>query len=169
MDFLYCLNSPFSSGMSNFTDTEEYGRVVDLLVKLRLSNLSVMVLGRTVLPSLYFLSHTTEGHNVISQLHFRFTLIISNYVWCAGQFPLDNALNYLSDLRYVSLVFFFSSNRHAKCFLELKRDFLPGFCFRYLWLCFSPFHCFRPALFTYLVPYLRAKQFGFARITETFL
>lgn len=55
----------------------------DLLVKLCLSNIPVMVLRRTILLLLFFLSHAgavAEIHNVISQLHFGFTLIISKYV-----------------------------------------------------------------------------------------
>lgn len=86
VDFLYCLNDPVSSiqYLISWIEVirEEHGRLIDLLAKFHLSNIPVMVFGRTISLLLCFLSHAAavaKVHNVISQLHFTFTLIISKY------------------------------------------------------------------------------------------
>lgn len=115
MDFLYSLNNPVSSTISNFTDSGDKGgigktyRFTAKSASLRYTyngtweNNSATVI--------FFLSHAasvSEVHNVIAQLHFRFTLIISKHVWLAGWSLPQIAPSCLPDLRYLSLKCFFS-------------------------------------------------------------
>lgn len=87
----------------------EIGRLVALLVKLYLLNIPVMILREIILTLLYFLSQTTavaEAHNVISQLHFRLTLIVSHMkCW---RMPQENAFSCLAGFRYLSTKYLFS-------------------------------------------------------------